>query len=182
MDHKTSDAEKWIEGVVAQYEGPLLRYAHGITHDLDRARDVVQDVFLRLWQHDSGQGIDCLKSWLFTICRNRALDVLRKETRMMPTDDTQMAIHASPDPSPDQRLETQDTTERLMALAGTLPFAQQEVLRLKFQNDLSYQEISQVTGQTVSNVGYLLHMAIKAIRQKMNSQDHNPILNSRPTL
>jgi RNA polymerase sigma-70 factor (ECF subfamily) len=48
-----------------------------------------------------------------------------------------------------------------------LPDNQQEVIRLKVQNGLSYREISEVTGLSVSNVGFLLHKGIKTIREKM---------------
>jgi RNA polymerase sigma-70 factor (ECF subfamily) len=49
-----------------------------------------------------------------------------------------------------------------------LPANQQEVVRLKFQNSLSYKEISAITGLSVTNVGYLLHTAIQTLRGKLN--------------
>ena len=55
---------------------------------------------------------------------------------------------------------------RLHLLLGTLPPRQQEVLQLKFQNDLSYQQISEITELSVSNVGVLIHNALKTLRQR----------------
>ncbi len=52
----------------------------------------------------------------------------------------------------------------LLHIVGTLPPRQQEVLQLKFQNDLSYQEISEITNLSVSNVGVLIHNALKTLR------------------
>jgi len=52
----------------------------------------------------------------------------------------------------------------------SLPLNQQEVVRLKFQNDLSYQEISRITKLSVSNVGFLIHTAIKTIRRKLKAE------------
>ena len=52
-------------------------------------------------------------------------------------------------------------------LLEQLPGNQQEVIRLKFQNGLSYREISGITGLSVSNVGVLIHYGLKAIRQKV---------------
>ena len=52
----------------------------------------------------------------------------------------------------------------LAALAG-LPPAQQEVIRLKFQNGMSYKDISRITGHSVSHVGVLLHSGIKTLRK-----------------
>ena len=50
---------------------------------------------------------------------------------------------------------------------GRLPENQQECIRLKFQNGLSYKEISEVTKLSVSNVGFLIHSGIKTIRSMM---------------
>ncbi len=53
---------------------------------------------------------------------------------------------------------------RALELLESLPANQREVIRLKFQNGFSYQEISRISGHTVSNVGYLIHAGIKALR------------------
>ena len=66
---------------MVEFESPLIGYAATILNDPDRARDVVQDTFIRLCQQDPGKVRDHLKSWLFTVCRNRALDLLRKDKR-----------------------------------------------------------------------------------------------------
>ena len=57
--------------------------------------------------------------------------------------------------------------ERVLALLETLPPNQREVLRLKFQNGFSYQEISRISGHSVSNVGYLIHAGIKTLRGQL---------------
>ena len=76
----------------------------------------------------------------------------------------------SNDPSPAAVAEGRDTTSRVLHLLGNLPDNQQEVVRLKFQNGLSYRQISEITELTVSNVGYLIHTAIKTLRTKLNSE------------
>jgi RNA polymerase sigma-70 factor (ECF subfamily) len=58
----------------------------------------------------------------------------------------------------------------VLRLIGRLPHNQQEVVRLKFQNGFSYQEISRITDLSVTNVGFILHTAIKALRQQMTAQ------------
>lgn len=55
----------------------------------------------------------------------------------------------------------------MLALLKTLTPNQQEVVRLKFQNGFSYREISAITGLSESNVGYLLHIAIRKIRERL---------------
>jgi RNA polymerase sigma-70 factor (ECF subfamily) len=52
------------------------------------------------------------------------------------------------------------------ALSAPLPLRQQEVIQLKFQNDLSYQQIAEIMQTTANNVGVLLHTALKTLRQR----------------
>lgn len=168
------DRARWVESAVERYEGLLLRYAFRIVGNLDRARDVVQDVFLRLWEVEPEEIEDRLAAWLHMVCRNRALDVQRKEDRMKPLDTSLFDHTASSDHRPDQAVETKEMARNVLKLLSTLPAQQQEVVRLKFQNGLSYQEISQVTRLTVSNVGYLIHTAIKSLRQKFEMTEQCP--------
>jgi RNA polymerase sigma-70 factor (ECF subfamily) len=56
---------------------------------------------------------------------------------------------------------------QVLGVLATLPENQQEVIRLKFQDGLSYREISGVTGLTVSNVGFLIHTGVKMVRQRL---------------
>jgi RNA polymerase sigma-70 factor (ECF subfamily) len=67
-------------------------------------------------------------------------------------------------------MEKEEQLADVLDILGTLPANQQEVIRLKFQADLSYLEISQVTSLSVSNVGFLIHTGIKTIREKVQMQ------------
>jgi len=164
-----SEKAVWIKAAVDKFEGPLLRYALRITRDLNKAEDVVQDTFLRLCSEEQSKLDGYLSQWLFTVCRNRALDVQRKDGRMQPLSDFQMDTEATEAPSPSVQAERQELSQKALQLLQNLPDNQQEVLRLKFQNDLSYKEISEITKLSVTNVGFLIHTAIKNIRQKLPS-------------
>lgn len=67
-------------------------------------------------------------------------------------------------PRPSALLETEETHAAVLKMIDLLPPNQQEVLRLKFQNGFSYKQISRITSLSVSNVGFLLHTAIKRLR------------------
>src|SRR6058998_196872 len=159
MDTNETRQGEWIRQAVDRYAGPLIRYATLITGDLEDARDVVQHTFVQLCKEESGRVNSHLAQWLFKVCRNRALDVQRKESRMKSLSEAEMGLHASSDPSPAAQAEQRDTADEVLRLLAQLPKNQQEVVRLKFQNGLSYQEISKVTDLTVSNVGFLMHTA-----------------------
>jgi RNA polymerase sigma factor (sigma-70 family) len=187
-----------IRGLLDRYERPLIRYAQSIVGDLESARDVVQDTFIRYVRHTSGQeepeampitqpvtapqaapgddlsapagplpGLDAsdakhIEGWLFTVTRNRALDHVRKHSRIIP-----MPLpedRESEERGPDEMLASQDAAEWLLKLLDALTPNQREVIRLKFQNDLSYKEISDITGLSVTNVGFILHVGLKKLR------------------
>lgn len=157
----------WIRSALDRFEAPLIRYALGITGDLERARDVVQDTFLRLCS-ESPERIDGrVAPWLFKVCRNRALDVRKKEARTLSLDDGRSESWESPDPIPSAELEARESVARVLDLLSTLPENQQEVIRLKFQNELSYREISEVTGLSPSNVGFLIHRGLRSLRERL---------------
>jgi RNA polymerase sigma factor (sigma-70 family) len=170
MNSNNSRHAEWIHAAMDRYAGPLTRYAMTITGDLDSARDVVQDTFVRLCSENATRLDSRLPQWLFTVCRNRALDFQRKEKRMEPLSEIRLKLEASPEPSPSAQAEQRETSSRVLDVVARLPKNQQEVIRLKFQNGLSYKEISKVTRLTVSNVGFLIHTAIKAIRHQLRSK------------
>ena len=173
-----------------RYERPLVRYAQSVVGDLESARDVVQDTFIRLahemskahpsppagpavppaddatkivpmpgaWTADARH----VEAWLFTVCRHRAIDHQRKSRCIVPMprpDD-----RPDPEPGPAAQAESRDTEQSLLRLLVHLSPNQHEVIRLKFQNDLSYQEIADLTQLSVTNVGFLLHTGLKKLR------------------
>lgn len=157
--------EQFVERAMADYETPLIGYAYGFVHDVERARDVVQDTFIRLCKQDIEKVRDGLKSWLFTVCRNRALDVLRKESRLQPLDESSHSSHAIEEPSPADHADTDERIEQLMLYLDRLPENQKKVILMKFRDGLSYREISEATGLRTGNIGFLIHTGVKRLRQ-----------------
>jgi RNA polymerase sigma factor (sigma-70 family) len=167
MTETSTTDQQWVRSAVGRYEGPLTLYAAKLLGDAEGARDVVQETFLRLCAQDRSQVEPHLAEWLFTVCRNRALDVLRKEGRMSRLSEEQMHVVPSADPNPSDVLERREEAARVVRLLEALPDNQREVVRLKFQNGFSYREISRITGHSVANVGYLIHAGMKTIRGRM---------------
>lgn len=153
-----------IDALVDAFQAPLLRYAHRLVRDEDRAQDIVQDVFIQYLQSPP-RAADArrLSTWLFRVTHNRAVDLIRKESRM------REQMQAMPDPGSappaTEELIREEKRHRLDALIGRLSENQRTCLVLKFQEGKSYKEISEITGLSVSNVGFLLHQAVKKMGQ-----------------
>lgn len=149
----------------------LTRYAARLLGDNERARDVVQDTFMRYFAQPPAQLEGHAVEWLFTVCRHRAMDILRKESRMTPLTGGASERIASGEPGPGETLEKAETQERVLTLVNQLPANQQEVVRLKFQNGFSYKEIARITELSVSNVGFLIHTAVARLRREWSAAE-----------
>jgi len=164
------NAGNFVQTAVAEFQAPLTRYAARLVGDPDRARDVVQDTFVKLLSQQPGALNGHLAEWLFTVCRHRCLDVLRKEGRMKRFEEGQIERVTAEEPRPSRVIESAEIQEAVLRLIDQLPHNQQEVIRLKFQNGFSYKEISRITTLSVSNVGVLIHHAVARLRTEFAAQ------------
>ncbi len=160
-----AERDCWITNALSEYESSLVRYVLSLVGDINIAREIVQEAFLRLCSQPQDEVASHLKSWLFRVSRNAAIDYLRKEKRMQSTETAAIDQWASTmdEDSVDRREQAQSLAKQV----SQLPANQQEVLRLRFENQLSYQQIAEVTGHTKTNVGFMLHTAIKRLRKSL---------------
>lgn len=160
-----SESEALVREAMELYESQLIAYAANIlTGDIDRARDVVQDTFLRLFQADPVRVRENLKAWLYTVARNRCLDVLRKDHRLDLGADEKILSFTDERPDPSGNAGTTELYDRAWQLLEHLSSNQREVIRLKFQSDCSYKDIARITGLSMGNVGFLMHVGLKKLR------------------
>jgi len=163
----TSADRDWVRSVVAQYERQLTTYTVHILKDVERARDVVQEAFVKLCGVERSEVESRLAQWLFTVCRNLSIDVMRKERRMFLLAEGQAERFESSTLGPHDRAEQDDSVSLILRSLADLPQMQQEVIRLKFQHGLSYKQIADILNLTVTNVGFLIHTGLKTLRQRL---------------
>src|SRR5207244_5850652 len=164
MPDGEANAER-MQMLLRRFELPLLQFATRITGDREWARDVVQETFVKFQNNGAFQNPKPA-TWLFSVCRNGALNVCRKERRMQYLDEGLIEAREAEQPMPFERLEQQEAAGFLLSIVATLPPRQQEVIQLKFQSDLSYQQIAEITKTTANNVGVLIHTALRTLRQR----------------
>src|SRR4051812_9934544 len=103
-----------MDALLRRFERPLLQYATRILGDADRARDVVQETFVKL-QNENRQEIDNAPAkWLFTVCRNGALNICRREKRMTYLDQELLETRESGQPAPYESLEAKEASGFLL--------------------------------------------------------------------
>ncbi len=151
-----------------RFERPLVGYASRLLGgDVEGARDVVQEVFVRLVSASRPDVEARLGPWLFRVCRNLALDVRRKEARMGRLEEATASSRVDPASPPAEEVERRDLARHALARLGELPDEQREALTLKFQGGLSYREIAEVMGRSVGTVSWWIHEGMRTLRRLM---------------
>jgi|LakMenE18May11ns_1017448.scaffolds.fasta_scaffold9364970_2 RNA polymerase sigma-70 factor (ECF subfamily) len=158
--------EQIITLAIERFEKPLISYAKQITGDLDSARDAVQETFLRLSRQDLEKLEPRLAPWLYFVCRNCAMDYRRKNGRyqeLLEEEDLPLEM------CPRQTLVDEEDKQQLAALVARLTARQRELLKLKFEADLTYKEMAEVMKMSISNIGVQLHETIRTLRKLWNT-------------
>lgn len=155
---------EWVLAALDAYDGRLLRYAQRLTNgDLNLARDVVQHAFLQLCRQAPHELNGSLGSWLYAVCRNRAIDLKRRAFRLEPfVGDERDEPGRELDPA--DLLETRDAGDLVRRAMATLPERQQEVVSL-WSEGFAYREISEITGATENYVRVMIHRAFQTLRE-----------------
>ncbi|HEX3627334.1 MAG TPA: RNA polymerase sigma factor [Verrucomicrobiae bacterium] len=170
-----SPGPKTIEELFTALESPLLSYALRFMGDLALAEDVVQEAFMKL--HVEFEQVQQPQRWLYRTVRNLALNQRRNAGRTVSLDapsasgaatgQEPVAEHADPTSIPDEQIIRLEGIGLVRLGLETLDERSRELIRLKFNDELSYKEIAARTGLTVSNVGFILHHALKTIAAEL---------------
>ena len=152
----------------------LLRFATHFLKDEDLARDVVQDVFLKLWQKkETLEEIENIEAFAMRMTRNRCLDVIRAN-KVVPIDaetdrklkEETVDVHS--------KVELSESANQIKMLINKLPDLQRTVMQLRDVEQLSYDEIAETTNLKVNAIRVNLSRARKKVRDeylKMNQDD-----------
>ncbi len=166
------DSAHWVLEAVEAYELPLLRYARRLLDDLDLAHDAVQHAFVKLCEQSQEQLEGRVAPWLFRVCRNKAIDHLRRAGREQTLLDDGPASTSATAPAlapnsreadPADLAERHDLADLVGKLLIHLPAAQRETLDL-WCSGLSHRQIAEVTGRSEGNVRVLAHRGLTTLR------------------
>jgi RNA polymerase sigma-70 factor (ECF subfamily) len=152
-----------VEELVERYQYRLVRYLIYLTARRERVDDWVQDTWLRVLDRAAQyDGRSRFETWLFSIARNLAIDDLRRKEGVRLEEVELPPDGASPF---HEAARSQDAVRLAAALDGIEP-VYREVLLLRFQEDLSLQEISKVTGAPVPTVSTRIHRGLARLRSR----------------
>jgi RNA polymerase sigma-70 factor (ECF subfamily) len=154
-----------IESLYAALESALLLYALRFVKQNESAQDIVQEAFMKL--HAEFSSVKQPQAWLYRTVHNLSLNHLRAGSKVvaLPEDrgngDGGPVELADAQPMPDEYLARMEAIGQTRLCLDELSPRSRELIRLKFEEGLSYKQISERTQLSMSNVGFLLHHALK---------------------
>jgi RNA polymerase sigma factor (sigma-70 family) len=177
MSSEAGDRRRWVTELLDEHEAPLTRFARRLTGDDHAAMDVVQHAFLRLCEQSPEELRGREAQWLFTVCRNRATDLLRRRGRHEPLGEKAAELPEPRPSDPAELTERDELHQRLSTLVDDLPLAQREVLLLWLEGFRNAQ-IAEMTDHREGHVRVLVHRAIKQLR---NCREVRELIEEQPT-
>lgn len=162
--------ESGFEELVRRYQRPIAAYVYRMVGDYDAALDLTQEVFIKVYGSLSRYRSEFkFSTWIYKIAHNAAIDHLRRgasrETAFGASEDDRPAITVdSRRLSPEQESERNERCWEIETVVQMLPAAYRELIVLRHSNDLSYDEIAEVTGLPLGTVKNRLFRARESMR------------------
>jgi len=169
---ETTTRQQQIEAVVREYQQPLLRYATRLLRNATLAQDVVQGVFVKLcrqWQPSQCVS-PFLRQWLFRVAHNEAVDLIRAEEARRRLHERSAEAPAADGPA-DAGAVAEERHALVLASLQILTGGEREVVLLRLQQGMSYDEIAAVTGRPRNTVGVMLHHAVRKLSEKLRGKE-----------
>ena len=160
-----------FEAIFRTYYERLCGFAERLVHSPDAARDVVQDVFVRVWeQRENCQGCDNLKGYLFTAVKNKAFKFLRHRNVVHRSaedlaKEQRVPGSASPPMTPEEHTRSSELELAVQRVIDQLPERSRTAYLLHRQQDMSYAEIAVVMGISVRTVENHIARALRGFRE-----------------
>jgi RNA polymerase sigma factor (sigma-70 family) len=160
----------FYDATVSRVYGLALR----IVRQREAAEEVVEDVYLQVWQqagrYDASRGKPL--TWLLTICRSRALDFLRRDDEAIAHPDPETLVTESTDEraDPQDMLLTMERNSQLYAILETLMPVQRQLLALAFFRGMTHQEIADHTRLPLGTVKSHIRKALDAMREQLGNR------------
>jgi RNA polymerase sigma-70 factor, ECF subfamily len=174
---KQGDTAAFTE-LVDKYKQPVMNVAVRMLHDVTEAEDLAQAVFVQVFKSaDRYQVSSKFSTWLFTIARNLCLNEIRRRSRHRA--EPMEALHPEQADQPLHQFEDKQTTSppesllhseleaKIEQALGDLPENQRLAIVLCRQDELSYDEIAQVLGCSVSATKSLIHRGRETLKRKL---------------
>ena len=173
-------SENALAVLIDRYEAKLMRYGQRFigAHNENALHEVVQDIFISVYQHIEGFDItQRFSPWIYRVAHNAFVDVLRQKTKqpLYVFDFDTVLSHPIQEDTIVKEKENAETRVLVEKSLDRLPAQQREIIALYYFEDLSYKEIADVLHVPVSTVGVRLARARTALKKHLPDPSLLPI-------
>lgn len=169
MRFLAGDKQGLVE-IIELYSDSLVAFVNGFVHDYAAAEDLMQDTFLELIIREcSFRGESQFKTWLFKIARNKAIDHIRKNRRVIPVDDSFVFAPDETKSAEQAVIDGERSKAVRLAMAKINPLYAQ-VIYLSFFEDMNNDEIACVIRKNKRQVEMLLYRAKEAMKKTLERE------------
>jgi RNA polymerase sigma-70 factor (ECF subfamily) len=162
-----TDENKFIEVLFKRFYAPLGRTVNRIVNDQEATEDIVQDVFMKIWNNRKTLEFTIsLKSYLYRAAINAALNYLEKNKRLVAYEQDEF-----PEPSSnsvEEHLNFKEVEERIKEAIDTLPPACKTIFVLSRYEEMSYREIAESLQLSVKTVENQMGKALRQLKQQLS--------------
>ncbi len=164
-----------FEALYDRHAGRAMWVARRICRDPEMAAEAVQDAFLSIWRgrarYDEAHG--AFAGWAMTVVRNRAIDLIRKESagvQRAALDDELLATLSDTGPGPSQLVAQRAAADRVRRQLDALPHAQRQAVVLSFYGGLSHGQIAERLQVPVGTVKGRMRLALAKLRSSLEPE------------
>ncbi|NDI99244.1 sigma-70 family RNA polymerase sigma factor [Flavobacterium sp. LaA7.5] len=156
--------------LMAQYGRPLYSHIRNIVIDHDDTDDVLQNTFIKVFKNlPNFKGESKLFSWMYRIATNEAITFINQRAKKSGITNEEVRQKAVQNLQADTYFEGDALQIQLQQAVATLPEKQQLVFKMKYFEDLKYEEISEIVGTSVGALKASYHHAVKKIEEYINA-------------
>jgi RNA polymerase sigma-70 factor (ECF subfamily) len=156
--------------LVSQYSRPLYSHIRNIVLDHDDTDDVLQNTFIKVFANlKNFKGESKLFSWVYRIATNEALTFISQRAKKGGVTNEEVQQKALENLEADEYFEGDALELKLQKAVATLPEKQQLVFKMKYFEELKYEEISEILGTSVGGLKASYHIAVKKIEDYINN-------------
>jgi RNA polymerase sigma-70 factor (ECF subfamily) len=164
--------EDGFEELVRRYQRPITGYVYRMLNNYDVSLDVTQEVFIKVYNSLEKYSSEYkFSTWLYRIAHNAAIDYMRRNSVSQQSleaenaDGTYQLQLESPQPTPEQERERSEWRTEIETVVKCLPVVYRELILLRHTQDLSYDEIAEVTNLPLGTVKNRLFRAREMMRE-----------------
>lgn len=164
------DNNEAFEELINRYEKPLLRYVVRLNRDEDIAEDIVQDTFISVYKNiNSFDTKRKFSSWIYRIAHNKSVNEIKKHSKTFAlNDEIEIEDERNDHKDTEKRLDESIIREKIQNEIDKLPLKYKEIIILRYVQEESYDEISDILQIPKNTVGVRIKRGLEALKREMN--------------